>query len=440
MSGCVHDRAPRVAFVSLGCRVNRVETDVVASELLRAGCVVADELKADAVVINTCAVTGEAEAKTRKAVRHAAGLPGRPLVVATGCVATLFSDELAMLGDNVCVEIDKAQVAQRVLDELEVRGFEGVRDASVSIGGADDLGFAADGGPVTPTGRTRPGIKVQDGCDLRCTYCIVWKARGASRSVEPDEVLRQVREECARGASEVMLTGINLGRYRAAGSHGVLRLPDLLELVLEKTEVGRVRLGSIEPQDVDGRLAQVIAASEGRVAPFLHMCLQSGCDDTLRRMGRVYDTALFAERMAAVREVVPHASFGTDLIVGFPGETDEEFERSLAFCREARFSRMHVFKFSPRPGTPAATMEGQVSAMVAGMRSNRMRKLASKMRLAEAHALVGARDLVVVQAPGVGVSGGLFDVQLDAEARVGSLVTVRVTSVRDDATLVCSMG
>lgn len=440
MSGCVHDRAPRVAFVSLGCRVNRVETDVVASELLRAGCVVADEPKADAVVINTCAVTGEAEAKTRKAVRHAAGLPGRPLVVATGCVATLFSDELAMLGDNVCVEIDKAQVAQRVLDELEVRGFEGVRDASVSIGSADDLGFAADGGPVTPTGRTRPGIKVQDGCDLRCTYCIVWKARGASRSVEPDEVLRQVREECARGASEVMLTGINLGRYRAAGSHGVLRLPDLLELVLEKTEVGRVRLGSIEPQDVDGRLAQVIAASEGRVAPFLHMCLQSGCDDTLRRMGRVYDTVLFAERMAAVREVVPYASFGTDLIVGFPGETDEEFEWSLAFCREARFSRMHVFKFSPRPGTPAATMEGQVSAMVAGMRSNRMRKLASKMRLAEAHALVGARDLVVVQAPGVGVSGGLFDVQLDAEARVGSLVPVRVNSVRDDATLVCSMG
>ena len=440
----MHERAPRVAFVSLGCRVNRVETDVVASELLHAGCVVTDERKADAVVINTCAVTGEAEAKTRKAVRHAAGLPGRPVVVATGCVATLFSDELATLGENVCVELDKAQVAQRVLDELEVRGFVRAHDADMSTATAvadlDGLGFAADGGPVTPTGRTRPGIKVQDGCDLRCTYCIVWKARGASRSVQPDEVLRQVREECAHGASEVMLTGINLGRYRAAGSHGVLRLPDLLELVLEKTEVGRVRLGSIEPQDVDGRLAQVIAASEGRVAPFLHMCLQSGCDDTLRRMGRVYDTALFAERMAVVREVVPHASLGTDLIVGFPGETDEEFERSLAFCREARFSRMHVFKFSPRPGTPAATMEGQVSAMVAGMRSNRMRKLASKMRLAEAHALVGARDLVVVQAPGVGVSGGLFDVQLDAEARVGSLVPVRVTSVRDDATLVCSMG
>lgn len=412
-----------VAFVSLGCRVNRVETDVIVSELRRAGMELVREREADVIVINTCAVTGEAEAKTRKAIRHAAGLPQRPLVIATGCVATLFSGELEALAPNVLVEVDKGAVARRVLDELQI------------VGQAPE--GSTEFGTVTATGRTRPGIKVQDGCDLRCTYCIVWKARGRSRSVAVPEVVRQVREACAQGAREVVLTGINLGRYRDEVGGQRLRLPELLETILDQTDVGRVRLGSIEPQDVDERLADVMAASEGRVAPFLHMCLQSGCDETLRRMGRVYDTDLFARRMSLVRERVEHASFGTDLIVGFPGETEREFAQSLAFCELARFSHMHVFRYSKRPGTPAATMEGQVDALVAARRSAQAQELSQYMRLAEARALVGSEDLVVVQAPGSGITGGLFDARLDETIPVDSLVRVQVASVNESATLTC---
>lgn len=416
-------QVPRVAFVSLGCRVNRVETDRIVGELRASGCAVVGEREAQAIIINTCAVTGEAEAKTRKAVRHAASLAQRPLVVATGCVANLFADELTSIADNVIVETDKGQVARRVLDELQISG---------------ELLPAVESTMPTATGRTRPGVKVQDGCDLRCTYCIVWKARGRSRSVAPDEVVAQVLEACRQGAPEVVLTGINLGRYQARSGQGELLLPDLIELLLDKTDVGRLRLSSIEPQDVDERLADVVARSEGRVAPFLHMCLQSGCDATLRRMGRVYNTTLFAERLAMVRERLPHASFGTDLIVGFPGETEEEFAESLRFCEEARFSRMHIFRYSKRPGTKAAEMDGQVSPIISARRAAQMHDLAVAMRLAEARSLVGTRDRVVVQAPGAGVTGGLFDAVLDDAVPAGSLADVRVTGYRDDATLVCT--
>ena len=419
-------KAPKVAFQSLGCRVNRVETDVIAGELRSLGFELSSERDAQAIVINTCAVTGEAEAKTRKAIRHAASLPQHPVVVATGCVATLFYSELSDLADNVVVEVDKSHVARRVMDELELDGTSLVSGARFDT--------------PTATGRTRPGIKVQDGCDLRCTYCIVWKARGASRSVSPSDVISQVRAACDAGAREVVLTGINLGRYRSADDDGHdLLLPGLIDLLLSKTDVGRIRLGSIEPQDVDRDLVRLMAESCGRVAPFLHMCLQSGCDATLRRMGRVYDSSLFRERLELVREHVPNAAFGTDLIVGFPQESDAEFEESRAFCEEARFSHIHAFRYSRRPGTPAAEMEGQVDPMVAARRAAQVGELSRRMRVENARSLQGTSDLVVVQSPGRGVSGGLFDVILDPEVAVGELVPVHVTGVTDDATLVCDV-
>lgn len=413
--------APGVALVNLGCRVNRVELDRMASELERAGVPLVEEGEAAAVVVNTCAVTAEAEAKTRKAVRRAALLPQAPLVVATGCVASLFADELAALGPNVVVERDKSRVAGVVLAEL-----------GVPEGGPCEL--AAQALAPTPTGRTRPGIKIQDGCDNRCTYCIVWRARGRARSLAPEAVLDEVRAARARGAREVVLTGINLGSYRVEGEG--LALPGLLRRILDETDVERVRLSSIEPPDVTDELCDVMAASGERIAPFLHVCLQSGCDETLRRMARVYRTDLFRRVVETARRHVPGIALGTDLIVGFPGETDEEFERSLDFCREMRFSRMHVFRYSRRPGTPAATMPGQVDPHVSAERSRRARELAAGMRLEEARRLVGSEDLVVVQYPGRGVSGGLFDVTVDPALPVDSLVRVRLTAVGEDATLV----
>ena len=434
-SGPAPARRPGVALVNLGCRVNRVELDLMASELERAGAEVVGEREAAAVVVNTCAVTGEAEAKTRKAVRRVATLPQRPLVVATGCVANLFSDELEALAPGVVVERDKARVAARVIEGL---GLVPQAPAPAGDDPAEACASPAHRDAPTPTGRTRPGIKIQDGCDNRCTYCIVWRARGRARSLAADEVLLAVREARARGAREVVLTGINLGSYRDAAA-GDLALPGLLDLLLERTDVERIRLSSIEPPDVTPELCAVMAAAGERVAPFLHVCLQSGCDETLRRMARVYRTDLFRRVVETAREQVPGIALGTDLIVGFPGETDAEFDQSLAFCREMRFAKMHVFRYSRRPGTPAATMPDQVDPHVMAERGARARALADELRLAEARRLVGEKDLVVVQYPGRGVTGGLFDVTLDPSVPVDSLVPVRLVDVSPDATLAAEL-
>lgn len=437
-------QGPKVAFVNLGCRVNRVETDVIMSRLERAGASLVSEADADLVVINTCAVTGEAEAKTRKTIRHAAHLPQAPQVVATGCVASLFSEELSSLAPNVTVVADKAQVAHRA---LELLGLDGTT--------VDDAGELAV--TPTPTGRMRPGIKVQDGCDNRCTYCIVWKARGAGRSLDPDRVLAAVNEAVSRGAHEVVLTGINLGRYDAPLSGGAaggqgwsepepgepaaarLNLPGLLRLILQRTTIERVRLSSIEPPDVTDELLDVMAASKGRVAPFLHICLQSGCDRTLDRMGRVYNTDFFARVVERARNRLPGLALGTDLIVGFPGEIEADFQESLDFCERMRFSKMHVFRYSKRPGTPAAEAGDQVAPQVMAERSHRMLQLARRMREEGARELVGTEDLVLVQYPGRGVSGGLYDVLVDPRIPLDSLVRVRMERVTDGATLVGSV-
>lgn len=396
----------------------------MASELEAAGAVLVDEAEADAIVVNTCAVTGEAEAKTRKAVRRAAGMPKAPAVVATGCVASLFSAELSELAPNVVVEANKSLVAGRVLDLL------GLAAGSVT----DEGGLVAT---PTPTGRTRPGVKIQDGCDNRCTYCIVWKARGRGRSLSPDEVLAGIRAAQARGAHEVVLTGINLGSYRwERDGAPVLRLPGLLDLIMEKTDVERVRLSSIEPPDVTPELCDAMARGGERVAPFLHVCLQSGSDRTLRRMARVYRTDLFRRAVEEARSLVPRLALGTDLIVGFPGETDEDFADSLAFCEEMRFAKMHVFRYSRRPGTPAADFPDQVDPHVMAARGAQMRELAGRMRRDEAAGLVGVDDLVVVQYPGRGVSGGLFDVRVPEEVPLDTLLPVRLSEVLPDGTLV----
>ena len=267
-----------VALVNLGCRVNRVELDSIANKLEAAGHVLTGEGDADVIVINTCAVTGEAEAKTRKAIRHAASRSQAPLVVATGCVASLFADELSALAPNVHVVANKREVADYVIGNF---GSCGARSEPSS-------------GSVTPTGRTRPGVQVQDGCDNRCTYCIIWKARGAARSFDPAGIVDEVRAAMGRGAHEVVLTGINLGDYRWHIDGGEMALPGLIDHVLSETGVERLRLSSIEPPDVDEALLGTMSAAGTRVAPFLHICLQSGCDETLRRMARVYRTDLFA--------------------------------------------------------------------------------------------------------------------------------------------------
>lgn len=413
----------RVALVNLGCRLNRVESDIVANALISAGCELVDKSEADAIVINTCAVTGEAQTKTRKAVRGAARLSQSPFVVATGCAASLFASELRELGPNVVVEARKDLVAKRVLQLLGTESGREVRTGILALS-------------PTPTGRTRPGIKIQDGCDNRCTYCIVWKARGPSRSVSSGEVVRAVEEAYGRGAHEVVLTGVNLGNYRTSEKDELginVGLDGLLSHILRTTSIDRVRISSLEPPDVSCGLLDVMASSGGRVAPFLHICLQSGCDATLRRMGRVYDTSLYARVVKQARARMPYLALGCDLIVGFPGETEEEFEQSYSFCEQMEFARMHVFRYSRRPGTPAAQYRDQVPPETMARRSEAMRTLAKRMRLRCMEGLLGTSEDVLVQSAGRAVSEGLFDVLVDESLPVGEFAHVRFETIEEGA-------
>ena len=375
---------PHIAVVNLGCRVNRVESDRITADLLRMGFSLVDAEDADLIVINTCAVTGEAEAKTRKAVRHALAYPKSPVVMVTGCVVNLHPDELVSLSDRVVAEPSKVDVARRVCEVLDVE--------------SDEVVACFDREVVDTLGRSRLGVKIQDGCNHRCTYCIVWKARGPERSVSVESVLAQVREAEAAGVPEVVLTGVNLGAYDGASARDEhVEIDELLQIIMEETNIPHVRISSVEPMDISERMLEVMARYPERIAPFLHLPIQSGCTATLYRMGRPYSADAFEDTVRTIRTHLPNASLSCDVIVGFPGETDEEFEQSLELCRRVGFSRMHVFRYSARPGTPAAVMPNQVDPRVMAERSRRMRALAEELAVADARARIGAVERAVLE-------------------------------------------
>lgn len=402
---------PRACVVNLGCRVNRVECDWMESALIEAGCVLVPEDQADLIAINTCAVTGEAQAKTRKAVRRAASMPRQPLVAVTGCVANLFPQELSAIAPNVHILPKEGLVpAALALWHSQCRGDLARFDTADSAGQPLALG------------RLKRGVKVQDGCDNRCAYCIVWKARGVPQSVDPVNVEHQVRSVLADGAKEVELTGINLGRYGFTSAEGaVLDLAGLLDRIapLARKAGAIVRASSVEPPEVTPTLVETMARNADVICAHLHLPLQAGCSATLARMGRRYDVDGFAHSVALLRDALPQASITTDVIVGFPGETNGDFEESLAFCEAMGFSKMHVFRFSARPGTEAATLANQVPADISRERSERMRRLGERLRFADAVRRAGNIEPVLVErllpnGLGWGTTASFHDVEVSS--------------------------
>ncbi|HEY5540203.1 MAG TPA: MiaB/RimO family radical SAM methylthiotransferase, partial [Coriobacteriia bacterium] len=318
-----------VALRTLGCKVNRAESEAIAAELLGVGVRISEEDEASVIVINTCTVTGEADAKARKAVRQALAAPAGPVVVVTGCLAALDRDALAALGQRVIVEADKGRVAAIVTELL---------GAKVSHGG--------DHVPALRTGdaafRHRVALKVEDGCDAFCSYCIVPYARGVPRAVPLSDIASQAAALAAAGTREIVLTGINIGRYDDDG----LDLADVIGTVAA-TGVARIRLSSVEPLDLTPRLLAEMAATPAFCA-HLHVPLQAGSDAVLSAMGRTYTAARFAERIEAAREALLGLVLTTDVLAGFPGETAEQAAETLEFCQRAGFSKLHVFRYSRR--------------------------------------------------------------------------------------------
>lgn len=361
-----------VAVRTLGCKVNRAESEKIAAELLGSGVRISAEDEAAVIVINTCTVTGEADAKGRKAVRRALGAARRPVVVVTGCLAALDRGALAALGERVVVEADKARVAEAVARALDLKpdSGEGARSPS-----AQRVGDAF---------RTRVALKIQDGCDAFCSYCIVPHARGVPRAMGLPEIVAEAESLVAAGVREIVLTGINVGRYADPASEA--RLPDVLRAVTA-TGVARVRLSSIEPLDLTPELLGAMAASPAFCA-HLHVPLQSGSDEVLSAMGRAYTAAQFADRVAAAREALPGAVFTTDVIAGYPGESASQAAETLALCEAVGFSKLHVFRYSPRAGTPAAARADHIPPAEKSARAAALRALSA--RLERAHALVRA--------------------------------------------------
>jgi threonylcarbamoyladenosine tRNA methylthiotransferase MtaB len=355
----------RIRLESIGCRLNISEIEAIARDLTTAGhTIVGPDQPADLCVVNTCTVTAVADRKSRQLLRQLrAAHPGSP-VVATGCFSELAPDQVREIGvDLVVSNADK----DRIPAVLDSAGILTPPDSGSTVP-MNDTGEKGD--------RTRAFLKVQDGCDNACTFCVVTVARGAGRSRPADDVVSEVRRLHGLGYLEVVLSGVHLGSYGhdTARPHG---LEMLVCRILDETDVPRIRLSSLEPWDLDRSFFALFA--DRRLLPHLHIPLQSGCDATLARMARRTDRRLFSELLDDARSMISDVSISTDVMVGFPGETDTEFAESFDFVEKAAFSRLHIFRFSARGGTRAASMPDPVPGDVAQERSRAFHTLAARL-------------------------------------------------------------
>ncbi len=397
----------KIRLANVGCRLNVAELQEIERGLVRSGHEIASpDESPDLCILNTCAVTRGAEADSRRmAARLRRNHPGARLVL-TGCYAELHGENLLGRVDSVVKNADK--------------------DGLVAAIPAGD----AAPGPPTPIEqafRTRTFLKVQDGCDCRCHFCIITVARGASRSVPEETVLARVREQVVAGDPELVLTGVHLGSY-GADLKPVSSLTRLVARILRETEVPRLRLSSIEPWELTPDLVGLF--SNRRLLPHLHLPLQSGCEETLRRMGRRTNLAAFRAFVERARRGIPDLSVSTDIIVGHPGETAAAFDESLCFVEAVRFSRLHVFRYSPREGTRSASMAERVPAETAAKRALRMRERGEALRRDYEGRFLG-RELPV-----------LWDREkLDKKGVSSFGLTDHYVRVRcDDAALCCPLG
>ena len=346
----------RVYLKSLGCKLNQSEMEALARQLIAAGHeLVASAEAADLCVLNTCTVTHVAARKSRRTTHRLRRLNPDAYLIVTGCYAELTTEPFE--ADLVVGNADKS----RLLDLVQSAGFQPPATGHQQL--------VADIRPLLA--RTRAFVKIQDGCDNACTYCIIRVARGRQRSRPRDEILDEVRARVAEGYKEIVLTGVHIGAYgRDAGGDSQGDLRSLVRAILKDTAVPRLRLSSIEPWDISPAFFDLW--QDPRVCRHLHLPLQSGCDATLQRMGRRYTTATFAQIVTAAREAIPGIAITSDLIVGFPGESEDEFAASCEFVTRMAFSRLHVFPYSMRPGTPAAAMPDQVPHTVKKARARQM--------------------------------------------------------------------
>ena len=363
-----------VSIITLGCKANQYDSSAIGAIFLASGVEVVEfPCPADAYVINTCTVTFGADAQARTFIRRARKINPEAVIVVTGCYAQAAPDEVIKIGDidYVLGNPEKGRILEYVL-----KG----RTAGAP---AVDVGDYKDGTPFTlrafsSAGRTRINLKVQDGCNRNCSYCIIPRARGASKSLGLDEVEREIDIIAQKGYKEIILTGIHLGAY-GGDLAGKADVTSIVELIGRRRWPCRFRVSSLDPDEVTDEFIEALKDAE-KICRHLHLCLQSGDNTVLRRMNRPYTRRQFAGRVEKLASVVKGISIGVDVIAGFPGEGEKEFENTFSLLKDLPVSYLHVFPFSKRRGTPAASFSGQVSGAVIKERCLRLRGLDAQKR------------------------------------------------------------
>ena len=364
----------RIAIATLGCKINQYDSAVIQSRLEGNHTFVPFGESADCYIINTCTVTDRADWEGRQLARRAKRVNPGAKVVVTGCYAQVNPEELARApGVDYVVGLNRLDDLLRFVQMPAASGVPRVAVSDVKR----ERGIPVLGTRALP-GHTRAFLKIQEGCNYSCTYCVIPAARGLSRSVTPREVMEQVRHLADAGYVEIVLTGIHLGGY-GQDLAPRMDLTALLEIIAQSRLIPRVRLSSLDPREVPDRLLDLMAHSEV-ICPHLHICAQAGEDQILKEMRRNYGTGYYRELLARVRQRLRYAALGSDIIVGFPGETDKQFENSLAYFASLPLTYFHVFPYSPRRGTMAASLPGHLPVEKKKERARRMRELGERKK------------------------------------------------------------
>ena len=487
-----------VKFVTLGCKTNQYETNAMEQSFKNAGYDIDENKKPDIYVVNTCSVTSVAERKSRQMIRRAKELNKDAIVVVCGCYSQVAKSEIEKIDDvNIIIGInEKNKIVEIVEDYIKKH-----RDLKCNIEKRDDINdfkkyadknnlAKCDGiekldkielkdikceevsdvmhddkfldfGPTTYTELTRAYIKIQDGCDRFCSYCIIPYARGRVRSREPESILNEITEVAKKGIKEVVLTGIHIASYgkdfsdkneNSNDEHmdisdeqkencddlhsGSYRLIDLLEEINKIDGIDRVRLGSIEPKLINEDFVKRLSKLD-KICHHFHLSLQSGCDETLKRMNRRYTTAEFEQSVKMLRDAFDDVHLTTDIIVGFPGETEKEFETTYEFLKKIKFYKTHIFKYSPRRGTAAEKMPNQVDGKIKEERSKTLIELSNKNELDYNQSYIGKDiDVLIEEKEGdfyKGHTGNyiLSKVKSDEDI-VNKIVKVRVYNAEEE--------
>lgn len=360
----------RVAFYTLGCKVNQYETEAMLELFEKEGYEKAEtEDYADVYVINTCTVTHMSDRKSRQYIRRMKKKNPDAIIAVVGCYSQVSPEEI--------LSIDEVNLVMGTNDRKKIVEEVKKIDASRKVSTVDDIMKvkAFEEIEINKTnGKTRAFLKIQDGCDRYCSYCIIPYARGRVRSRDLESIVKEVENLAANGYKEVVLTGIHVASYGKDIKETDIKLLDVIKQINDIEGIERIRLSSVEPILFTDEFVEAVSAMD-KVCPHYHLSLQSGCDETLKRMKRRYTTEEYKTIVDILRAAIPNVSITTDVIVGFPGETNEEFDKTYEFLKDIELTHMHIFKYSPRKGTPAATMENQVDPSTKHERSEKLLQL-----------------------------------------------------------------